>query len=148
MKNTRQQIFMPNLSTVLDDIFGTETINNIKRNLTPTLPSANILETEKAHIIELAVPGMEKTDFKIDQAENKLSISATKEKSTTENSENKNSLKVVRKEFSYSEFKRVFTLPKNSNTENISADYTNGILKITIPKNEEKEKKNTSISVK
>jgi HSP20 family protein len=148
MKNTRQQIFMPNLSTVLDDIFGTETIDTIKRNLTPTLPSANILETEKAHIIELAVPGMEKTDFKVDLAENKLSISATKEKSTTENSENKNSLKVVRKEFSYSEFKRTFTLPKNSNTENIAADYTNGILKITIPKKEEQEKKNTSISVK
>ena len=148
MKNTRQQIFMPNLSTVLDDIFGTETIDNIKRNLTPSLPSANILETEKAHIIELAVPGMEKTDFKIDLTENRLNISAKKSKSVTENSENKSEPKVVRKEFSYTEFTRAFTLPKNSNTENIAADYTHGILKITILKKEEKEKKNTSISVK
>jgi len=146
MTHTRQQFIMPNLSTVLDEVFGTETIDNIKRNLTPSLPAANILETEKEHLIELAVPGIKKTDFKIDLEEYKLAISAEISKDSPEKEEIPTS-KTVRKEFGFADFKRTFTLPKNSDTENITADYTDGILKITIPKLEEKAKKSASISV-
>ena len=42
----------------------------------------------------------------------------------------------TRREFSYSSFSRSFTLPKSSNHDKIDAKYCDGILKLSIPKNE------------
>ena len=142
MKNTTQEFILPNFSTVIDDIFGSETISTIKRNLTPSIPQANIYETTKSHLIELASPGMEKTDFKIELIDNKLNITSNKN-----NSSEVEVIKTVRKEFNYSNFKRTFSLPKNCDTNKIDAKYLNGILKITITKKEIIEKKNINISI-
>ena len=54
-----------------------------------------------------------------------------------------------RKEFSYSSFKRSFTLPETVNEEKIEASYENGILNLILPKKEEtlpKEKRNIIIA--
>ena len=45
--------------------------------------------------------------------------------------------KYTRKEFNYSSFRRVFTLPETVNTDSIHASYENGVLKIDLPKKEE-----------
>lgn len=141
MKFTQHNI-MPNLNTLIDDVLGSETFETVKRNLMNQVPLANIYENDTSHIIELAVPGLNKKDIKIELLENKLIISAEVKKETKENE------KSVRKEFSYQTFKRSFNLPKLVDMEKIEAKNENGLLTVSIPKKEEEIKKNKLITIK
>ena len=61
-----------------------------------------------------------------------LNISAEKkEEQATQNE------KYTHKEFSYSSFKRTFTLPETADREKISAAYDNGVMTLVIPKKDE-----------
>ena len=138
-----QHNFMPNLNAIIDDVMGSDTFESVKRNLISHTPLANIFETETAHLIELAIPGVKKEEVAIDLNENKLTISLAKNEETVE----KTSLK-ERKEFNYSKFSRAFNLPKNIDFDKIEATNENGILTVTIPKKEEEIKKNRTITIK
>jgi len=93
----------------------------------------DILETEKAYELHLAIPGVTKDDFKIDLNDNYLTISGER-KFTKEKKEN--NLYVV--ETQYGNFNRTFSLPENVDASKISAAYNNGILEVTVPKDEKK----------
>lgn len=135
--------FIPGFTNLIDEVFGSETMDTVKKNLMSQVPLANINENETNHIIELAVPGLNKEDIKIELNENKLTISAdVKTEEAPKNSKN------VRKEFSYHSFKRSFNLPKLVDKENIEAKNENGILTVLIPKKEEEIKKNKLIAIK
>ena len=93
------------------------------------VPAVNVKEDETAYHIEVAAPGLKKEDFSLNLNNNHLTISAKQENNNEEKAEN-----YTRKEFSYSTFERSFRLPKNVNSEQIAAAYTDGILKIDLPK--------------
>lgn len=120
-----------------DDVFTREFFGKpTKRILNNTVPSVNIKETDKSFELEMAAPGMEKNDFKIELNKDRLTISAEKENSKEEKDEQH---KFTRKEFSYQSFSRSFILPEDVvDFENINASYNNGILNISIPKKETK----------
>lgn len=92
-------------------------------------PPVNITDKEKMYLVELSVPGFEKSDFAIKLDNNILTVSAD---AKTENAEEKK----VRREFTFKAFKRSFTLNDKIETETIEALYENGILKIGLPKKE------------
>lgn len=121
--------------SVLSDFFDTDRFLNtrwMEREFEQTLPSVNIRENGKEFNIELAAPGFSKNDFKVNVEENVLTISAErKEEKKEENG------RFTRKEFSYNTFSRSFTLPQIVNGEKTDAKYTDGILKLCIPKKEE-----------
>ena len=95
-------------------------------------PPVNIAESEKTYHLEVAAPGMEKTDFSIKLEGNQLIvIGAKKEEAQNE------LVKSIRKEFSNKAFKRSFTLDEKIDFENIAAKYENGILKVDLPKKED-----------
>ena len=96
------------------------------------VPAVNIQEDEKHFLLELAVPGMKKDDFKIDLENQVLTISSEIKEETEETENN-----YTRREFVYNSFSRSFTLPKSIVSEKIKADYKDGILKISLPKNKE-----------
>ena len=100
-------------------------------NLDANIPSVNITEDEKNYKFDLAAPGLEKKDFKVETDHQTLTISSEKENEHKEENEN-----YRRREFSYSSFRRSFDLPENSNPEKIDATYENGILKLKLPKKE------------
>ena len=106
-------------------------------------PAVNIAETENEFEVELAVPGLKKEDFKINLEKNVLTVSA--EKKAEEVNENK---KFSKREYSYSSFSRSFTLPQSADQNKIEADYTDGILKLTIAKKEEAKIQSREITVK
>ena len=110
------------------------------------MPAVNVKESATAYELSVAAPGLNKKDFKIEVNQNTLSISATKDKSQEEKSEDGT---YSRKEFSYQSFKREFQLPENLvNDDDIQANYTDGILHIHLPKKEaEKPKLLKEISV-
>jgi HSP20 family protein len=108
---------------LLPDLFASDTFKSI--------PAVNIVEGNDEFVIELAVPGLDKKDFKIDLENNQLTISSEKE----DKSENTNE-RMVRKEFRYSSFSRSFTLPETVENDKIKAKHKDGILYVTIPKKE------------
>ena len=98
-----------------------------------SLPAVNVKETDDEFTIQLAAPGMNKDDFKVNLKNNVLSISSERKKENEEKNEN-----YTRKEFSYESFQRSFTVPENAvKGDKISAKYTDGILNITLPKRDE-----------
>ena len=127
-----------------DKAFSDWTSSNFSLTNT-TLPAVNIKETKDDFIVTMAVPGMNKKDFKIDLNDNVLTISSEKKQEKKKEEDN-----YTRKEYSYQSFSRSFTLPKNVvNEEKIAAKYDNGELEIAIPKKEEaKPKKPLQIEIK
>jgi HSP20 family protein len=95
------------------------------------VPNANIVENDKDFRIELAAPGLERKDFKVEINNGILSISAEKEEEKKEDRKN-----YKRREFSYNSFSRSFVLPENSLVDKIDAKYEDGILRILLPKKE------------
>lgn len=108
----------------------------------PHRPAANILETEDNFKIELLAPGFEKSDFKIAVDGDYLTISAEKKSETSETKE-----KFTRREFHFANFKRTFTLPKTVKHDEVSANFENGVLNLSIPKREEAKKITRNIEV-
>jgi HSP20 family protein len=102
-----------------------------------TLPSVNIKEDPDAFKVEVAAPGFDKNDFKLQLDLNTLTISSEK---SVEN-ETKDGERFTKREFSYQSFSRSFTLPQTADGERIEASYENGILNVTIPKKEESKPK-------
>jgi HSP20 family protein len=99
-------------------------------------PAVNIREDDKNYVLDFAIPGLEKKDMKIDMNEDVLTVSSEVKK---ESEENKNGYK--RKEFSYSSFSRSFYIPENVNREKIEAAYKDGVLTVSLPKQEEEKSK-------
>jgi HSP20 family protein len=117
----------------LDDWFDSSARN--WRSEGATLPSVNVRETNDDFLIEVAAPGMNRDDFKVELDNNILSISS--EVQTNTESSDKNG-QYNRREFNYRSFQRSFSLPENKvEGGKISAKYKDGILHITIPKREE-----------
>jgi HSP20 family protein len=109
---------------VFPKFFDTETQHSI--------PAVNIVENKDEYRIDVAAPGLDKEDFKINLENNVLTVSSEKE----EKREDKDA-KYMRKEFSYYSFYRSFTLPMTVDSEKIKATQKDGILQILIPKKEE-----------
>lgn len=95
------------------------------------IPSINIRENGKDFKIDMAAPGLEKKDFKVEVDDGILTISAEKKEETKEEKEH-----FTRREFSYNSFSRSLRLPENCLPEKIDARYENGVLHLAIPKKE------------
>jgi HSP20 family protein len=101
-----------------------------------SVPAVNVVENKEGFRIEVAAPGLQKTDFKLNLEKNQLTISAQKEVKDEESNE-----KYTRREFKYSSFQRSFTLPNSVDGDKIEANYHEGILSIALPKREEAKEK-------
>lgn len=100
-----------------------------------TLPAVNVMETNDDFKIEVAAPGMNKHDFKVELDNNVLTISSEREESQEQTDKEGN---YTRKEFSYQSFQRNFSLPETKvHGDKITARYEDGLLKVTVPKREE-----------
>jgi len=133
------------LSTIFDDFFNTSIGDIVGADFTTDHPSVNIVEEDDKFIIEVAAPGINKTDFNVEVDKGQLIISA---ESSIEN-EDEEGGKFTRREFNYNSFTRSFHLPKTVNKESIDASYEDGILSIELLKTEEaKEKAPTVIDIK
>lgn len=96
-------------------------------------PAYNIVEDDHYWRVEMAVPGMEKSDFKIGLENDILTISTAHSESQNETNDH---YKI--RQFGYTSFTRSFRLPENMvKEEGVSANYKNGVLHISIPKREE-----------
>lgn len=113
-----------------NDMFDWSTRNFSNTNT--TLPSVNIKEDSECYKVEMAVPGFEKNDIRVELNNDLLTISSEKK---IEN-ETRGDEQFTKREFSYQSFNRSFTLPATVENDKIMAKYENGILRVIIPKSE------------
>ena len=116
--------------------FDTFAENEFNTDAVRTPALVNTKETKESYKIDIAAPGFNKDNFKLEVEDQTLTISA-------ENSENKTdeNEKWTRKEYHFAGFKRSFTLPKTVDAEKIKAEYKDGILYVSLPKQEESKQK-------
>ena len=113
------------------------------------LPKVNVIENDKDFVLEIAAPGFKKSEFNIKVENQTLTISrevnSEREDASAGQAEKKENY--TRREFSYGNFSRSFTLPKNVNSEEIAAKYNEGILKLSLPKKEKEAKLSREIKI-
>lgn len=128
------------MPSVFDRFFEGDLFDWSNRNFSltnTTLPSVNIKEDSEGYHVEVAAPGFDKGDFKLQVDGDTLTISSEKKV----DNETKDGEHFTKREFSYQSFSRSFTLPQVADSEQISANYEKGILKVHIPKKEEAKPK-------
>ncbi len=103
-------------------------------------PKVDIEETDDAYLIKAELPGMSKEQVNIEIRNNVLSISGEKKETREEKSKN-----VHRRESYVGGFCRNFSLPDQVATEKVDAEFRDGILRLTIPKSEEKKPRRITI---
>ncbi|MGE0588197.1 MAG: Hsp20/alpha crystallin family protein [Cyclobacteriaceae bacterium] len=128
--------FVPTTFSSIIDKFFNESMQ--KSGMNTFVPKVDISENDKAFELHVEVPGMNKEDFKIEVKDNYLTISGERKLSSEKREKSFHSI-----ETSYGTFTRSFTLPENVNADKINAKYNNGILELTVPKDEKKVLKST-----
>ena len=122
------------IPSLFDELFKPEFNRNIHQWNRTNVPAVNIKESEEDFTIEVAAPGLQKEDFKIEIDQEILTISSKKEHKQEDVSEKG---RFTRKEFSFTSFQRSFTLPDTIQEDAIKAVYTDGVLHVTLPKLQE-----------
>jgi HSP20 family protein len=101
-----------------------------------------VYEDEHTITVQAELPGIEEKDIDVRVENNVLTISGERRLENEERKENYH-----RRERSYGRFTRSFTLPSTVDSENINAEFNNGLLKITLNKRSEAKPKQIKIGV-
>lgn len=134
---------LPALQTRMNSIFD-EFFNTDNDGEAPLwAPRVDVVELQDKFDISVELPGMNKDDVKLEFEDNMLTISG--EKKIVNEKEERN---VHLTERHFGSFRRSFRIPAYADTENINAEFTNGILRISLQKREEAKPKQIEISVK
>jgi len=126
--NTLQFAFRPFLPALFNEVFERQS----EQTEVTYKPAANVREDEKRYNLELALPGFAKEEISIRFEEDVLTVTAGHQPK-----EDEKGPKYTWNEFGYkSKYERSFQLPETVNAEEISAEFNNGILMLTLPKKE------------
>ena len=128
--------FVPTTFSTLVDKFFNESL--ARTGGSTFIPKVDIVENPESFEIHLAVPGLNKEDFNIELNDNYLTVSGERKFSNEKKERTFHSI-----ETHYGSFSRSFSLPENVDAAKINAKYNNGILELTIPKDDKKALKQT-----
>jgi len=106
------------------------------------VPPVDVYEDEHSVQLKLEVPGIDEKDLDVKVENNTLTVSGERKFEKEEKEEN-----FRRVERRYGSFTRSFTLPNTVNTEDINAQYNNGVLTIKLAKRAEAKPKQIKVNV-
>jgi HSP20 family protein len=95
-------------------------------------PSVDIYENKDQIVLEAELPGMKQEEFDLSIENNVITLRGERKFEKTDETDNYH-----RVERSYGSFTRSFTLPQTVSAEGATAEYSNGVLRVTLPKREE-----------
>ncbi|HEV8367408.1 MAG TPA: Hsp20/alpha crystallin family protein [Pyrinomonadaceae bacterium] len=104
-------------------------------------PSVDIYENKDQIVLEAELPGMKQEDFDLSIENNLLTLRGERRFEKTDESDNYH-----RVERSYGSFTRSFTLPQTVSGDEAKAEYSNGVLRVTLPKREEAKSRRIEVS--
>jgi len=126
-------------------------LNSLLRNMnteeTPVatssfVPAVDIYEDPQKVVLKLEVPGVDQKDLDVRVENNTLTVKGERKLEAEEKEEN-----FHRIERRYGSFYRAFTLPSTVDTENVSASYNAGVLKLELKKKSEAQPKRIEVKV-
>jgi HSP20 family protein len=109
----------------------------------PWSPAVDIYETENELVLKADVPDVNQKDIDVRVENQTLTIAGTR--NFEKNQQEKGFHRIER---SYGNFVRSFAIPNMFDTDNISANYQNGVLSVTLPKKEAAKPRQVKIEVK
>lgn len=124
-----------------DDLFNDFFNVGFTNTNVSTLMRTDVIEEDDKYVLNVDIPGFNKEDIKVTFNEGYLRIEATKEEATEQNETN-----YIRRERHYGSCSREFYLG-DIDEEQVKANYTNGILNITVPKLTETVNKVRTITI-
>ena len=104
-------------------------------------PSVDIYENKDHIVLEAELPGMKQEDFDLSIENNVITLRGERRFEKTDETDNYH-----RVERSYGAFTRSFTLPQTVSAEGATAEYNNGVLRVTLPKKEETKARRIEVS--
>lgn len=127
------------MNRMFDDVFSGQ---GEDKEMAPSswAPSVDIYETENELVLTAEVPGIVAKDIEIKIEDNTLSLRGERKFQKETKEENYHRI-----ERSYGSFFRAFTLPHSVDAENIRAEHENGVLKVTMPKRQERKPRTVKI---
>lgn len=123
-------------STNMTRAFGDEGIGRGAWN-----PSVDIYENKDQIVLEAELPGMKQEDFELTVENSVITLRGERKFEKFDEADNYH-----RVERSYGAFTRSFTLPQTVSAEGATAEYRNGVLRVTLPKREETKTRRIEIS--
>jgi HSP20 family protein len=103
-------------------------------------PAVDVYDTDNTVVIKAELPGIDKKDLSIDVNGRVLTLKGERSGDNEVKEE-----KYYRKERFHGKFERSFTLPDDTDPEKIQAEFKDGVLKIEVPKPEEKKPKQITV---
>ncbi|MGA2087858.1 MAG: Hsp20/alpha crystallin family protein [Stellaceae bacterium] len=108
-----------------------------------TVPAVDVTEDDKAYKIAAEMPGVEEKDIDVSVNEDTLVLKGEKRQEKEEKGKN-----TYVSERSYGSFQRAFALPEGVDRGKIAADFSKGVLTVTLPKTPESQKQQKKIEIK
>lgn len=130
----KRSLATPSLDHMVSSFFNSairDVINSAADKKRTTRPAVNVSSREDKYILDIALPGLSKSDIDINVEEEVLTVSDKREIDT----ESDPSYRL--REFNYAGFSKSFRIPEDIDIDNISASFKHGILTITLNKKEE-----------
>ncbi|MGB5106237.1 MAG: Hsp20/alpha crystallin family protein [Candidatus Zixiibacteriota bacterium] len=127
------------LDRMFNEIFNGGSVIDNETNWSPR---ADVHETDDKFVVNLDLPGVDKSDVKVKFEDNTLIISGERNFENKEDDKNYHHIERV-----YGSFTRKLALPKDVDGQKITANFKNGVLEISLPKVEEVKPKEIEISV-
>jgi len=106
------------------------------------VPAVDVYEDEHNIVLKLEVPGIEQKNVDIRMENSTLTVRGERRFEKEEKEEN-----FHRIERRYGSFSRSFTLPNTVDAENVSAEYVDGILKVTLAKRSETKPRQIKVNI-
>ncbi|KAJ0465855.1 putative small heat shock protein HSP20 [Helianthus annuus] len=145
---SRSNIFDPFSSEIWDPFQGfSSVLSNLPESSRETAAIANARvdwkETPEAHVFKADLPGLKKEEVKVEVEDGRvLQISGERSREHEEKND-----KWHRVERSSGKFLRRFRLPENAKMDQVKAAMENGVLTVTVPKEEEKKPEVKAIDI-
>ena len=133
-------MFFPVLNDWFDNDFSDNFFNGVRR-VNATAPAVNVKEDADKYTMEVAVPGIKKDYVRIDlnkDGDLELAIENKLEHHEEDGKEERKE-HYLRREFSYSNYQQVYSLPEDVDKDHITAKVEDGILSIALPKIKKEE---------
>ncbi len=111
-------------------------------------PAVDVLEHKDSYEIVMDLPGKTQDDIELTVKDNVHTIaSKSEEKASEQKAEDKQESKFLIRERCSASFKRSFSLPRNADSQQISAQFKNGVLAVKIPCKAELAERKIQINV-
>ena len=132
--------FRNRINHIFDDVFSPINRDEVEFAMESWNPVVDVYDNDDSIVIKAELPGIDKEGIEIDVKDRVLTLKGERSSESEVKDDN-----YYRRERSFGKFERAFTLPADVDPDKIKADYKDGVLKIDIPKPEEKKPRQITI---